>query len=71
MHFYKKEGKWNYLSQKDYESKKDTLPEITFAIKCPIEDLESKNFPDLEKLAAENIAIKDDEIQPVQSTLND
>jgi hypothetical protein len=29
------------------------LPDLCFAIKCPIEDLETLNWPDLDALAAE------------------
>ena len=31
------------------------MPNLSFAIKCPIEDLESKPFPDLEALEKELI----------------
>lgn len=35
--------------------KKDSLPALCFAIKCPIEDLETKKFPDLKALIKETI----------------
>ena len=31
------------------------MPDLTFAIKCPIDELETKEFPDLEALALEFI----------------
>lgn len=51
LHFYKKDGKWNYVTEAEYEQKKAELPDLCFACKYPIQDLESKPFPDLDELA--------------------
>lgn len=50
MHFYKKDGKWVYVTAEEYASKKQSLPDICFATKHRIADLNSKNFPDLSQL---------------------
>lgn len=50
LHFYKKGEKWHYVAEKDFEEKKKDLPPICFAIKYPIQDLESKPFPEIEDL---------------------
>lgn len=50
LHFYKKGDKWHYVAEKDFEEKKKDLPPISFAIKYPINDLESKPFPEIEEL---------------------
>lgn len=50
LHFYKKDGKWNYVTESEFEQKKDSLPDLCFACKYPITDLENKPFPDLEAL---------------------
>lgn len=49
LHFYKKDGKWVYVPES--ETSTHVYPDICFAIKCPIEDIESKNWPDLEGLS--------------------
>lgn len=71
LHFYKKEGKWHYVSQEDYEAKKDSLPDLCLAIKCPITDLEQKDFPDLEKLSKEVFAAADAKIDAVKSSVTE
>lgn len=53
LHFYKRGDKWEFLSQEQYEAKKGDLPDICFAIKNPIADIPSKEWPDLEALAKE------------------
>lgn len=59
LHFYKKGGEWHYVSEDEYQSKKASLPAITFAARCPINDIPSKEWEDLDKLA-EEILEKDD-----------
>jgi len=59
LHFYKKGDKWEFLPSEQYEAKKADLPDICFAIKCPIADIASKDWPDLEALAQD---ILDDQI---------
>lgn len=36
LHLYKKDGKWIYVPWSEYEAKKSELPDLCFAIKCPI-----------------------------------
>jgi hypothetical protein len=48
LHFYKVNGKWEYVTADEYEEKKSTLPDLCFVTKCPIEDLENKEWPDLD-----------------------
>jgi hypothetical protein len=50
VHFYKTADKWTYLSQDEYQAKKAELPAISFVIRCPIKDIENKEWPDLDKL---------------------
>jgi hypothetical protein len=53
LHFYKQGDQWKYVGEDEYQGKKQELPPITFAIKCPITDIPSKVWPDLDKLASE------------------
>lgn len=53
MHFYKQGDEWKYVTQEDYQAKSKELPQICFAIRCPISDIPSREWPDLDKLAAE------------------
>jgi hypothetical protein len=53
VHFYKKEGEWQFVSEDEYEAKKSELPDLCLVIKCPIEDLPSREWPDLDALAQE------------------
>ena len=46
LHFYfDEDGKLNMLPPSQYEELKDTLPDLCFAIKYPIKNLESRKFP--------------------------
>jgi hypothetical protein len=40
-----------FVPEKEYESKRDTLPDICFAIRCPIDKLETKEWPNLDEVA--------------------
>jgi hypothetical protein len=51
LHFYKKDDKWVYVAEKDYQSQKDSLPDVCFAARCPIDQLESKEWPKLDEIA--------------------
>ncbi|CDW84904.1 hect e3 ubiquitin [Stylonychia lemnae] len=56
LHVYKDEaGKLQYLTQDEYEAKKDTLPDICLALKSQVENLENIELPDLNDLAKELI----------------
>jgi hypothetical protein len=57
LHFYfDSDGKLQTLSEADYETSKDKLPELCFAIKCPIEKLNERDlFPDLKALVTKCI----------------
>ena len=50
IHFYKQGGEWKFMRHEEYESQKDSLPDLCFATRHHITDLSSKNFPDLEEL---------------------
>jgi len=39
LHFFKKGDKWTFIPQEEYEARKSELPALSFAIKCPIEDI--------------------------------
>jgi len=39
LHFYKKGNDWHFVTPDQYEAKKNELPPICFAIKCPIDDI--------------------------------
>lgn len=53
--FYDSTGALQTVTSEEFESKKDTLPDITFAIKCPVESLADCRdlLPDLKELAKE------------------
>lgn len=53
LHCYKKDDKWHFVSESELSAKKDSLPTISFAFKTPIRDLDSKEWPDLDKLLGE------------------
>lgn len=53
LHLYKQNGEWKYVTEEDYEEKKAELPDLCFAIKCPIENLTSLDWPDLEAIGKE------------------
>mmetsp|Transcript_41597 Transcript_41597/g.63474 ORF Transcript_41597/g.63474 Transcript_41597/m.63474 type:complete len:255 (+) Transcript_41597:414-1178(+) len=53
LHFFKKDGQWTYVSEEEVASGKATLPDLCLAIRCPIEDIPSLQWPDLDALAAE------------------
>jgi hypothetical protein len=53
LHFFKQGGEWHFIPQDEYEAKKSELPDLSFAIKCPVEDLQSLEWPDLDALAKE------------------
>ena len=52
IHFYQSEdGKWNFVSEEDYQSQKSQLPDICFATRHPIKNFETKSFPNLKDLS--------------------
>jgi hypothetical protein len=55
IHFYKKGDEWVFLSEDEYKEKKNEIPDICFATKYPIDDIPSKEWPDLVALAQEVI----------------
>lgn len=52
IHFYKKAGNWVFLPAEQYEAKKAELPAVCFAAKCPLKDIDSKQWPELDKIEA-------------------
>ncbi len=40
-------GKWQYVKSDEMETREAELPDICFALKYPVEDLETRQFPDL------------------------
>jgi len=50
LHFYQQEGKWVYVTSEEYAAKKNDLPNVCFAIRAPITNLEAQEFPDLEEI---------------------
>jgi hypothetical protein len=53
LHFFKRGGEWHFIPQDEYEARKSELPDLSFAIKCPVEDFTSLEWPDLDALAKE------------------
>jgi len=53
LHLYKQNGVWKFVTEEDYEQRKAELPDLCFAIKCPIENLTSLDWPDLEAIGKE------------------
>ena len=51
-HFYKQDGQWAFVAEEDYESVKADLPDLTFAIKYPFGQFETKSLalPDLSEV---------------------
>lgn len=41
MHAYQKEGKWNFMSEEDYENDSKNLPDVSIAFKCPIQNMDN------------------------------
>lgn len=52
VHFYKKDGQWQYVAGAEYEEKKESLPRLTFACRASISDFEAKEWPDLDAFAS-------------------
>ena len=52
IHFYKKENEWKFVTEDEYEAKKDELPAICFATRHAIANFSDKTFPDLTGLEA-------------------
>jgi hypothetical protein len=48
LHAYQQDGKWSFMSQEEYETKKGKgLPDVCLAFKCPIENVDlAFNGPD-------------------------
>lgn len=53
LHIYKKDGKFVYVPWSEYNARKAELPDLCMAIKCPIDSIEDKEWPDMEALANE------------------
>jgi len=80
LHFFKKEGKWTFISEDklDEAEKAGTLPDISFAIKAPLKDmqtvLDDKNaLPDLAELnvaANFDASVKDGSHPDVKSSIS-
>ncbi len=43
------------MSEEEYKTKQDELPDICFVTKCPISDLNKIDLPNLSQIAVENI----------------
>lgn len=53
LHFYKDpKGKFVMIPPSGYEKEKHTLPDVCYAIKYPIKNIDKKEFPDLSPLNA-------------------
>lgn len=39
LHCYKKGDEWKFVTEDEYEQKKNELPDICWAFKCPIKDI--------------------------------
>jgi hypothetical protein len=50
VHFYKKEGNWEFVTSDEYEEKKGVLPKLSYATRHSISDFSSKTFADLAAL---------------------
>ena len=48
IHFFKKDGSWNFVTEEEYEEKKGDLPRLCFATRTPIASFSDKTFPDLD-----------------------
>lgn len=53
IHCYKKDDQWHFVTENDYEEKKNEMPALCFAFKSPIKDMADKEWLDLEALAKE------------------
>ena len=53
VHFFKKGGNWVFVTEDEYEAKKNELPQLCFATRYPIANFSEKNFPDLEALGSQ------------------
>lgn len=50
IHFYKKDDAWHFVAEDEYEAKKDSLPQVCFATRSPIDNFSGKSWPDLNRL---------------------
>lgn len=52
IHFYKKkeDASWVFVTEDDYEAKKEELPKLCFATRANISEFSEKKFADLEAL---------------------
>ena len=39
-HLYRENGAWKFITEDEYESRKDELPDLCFAIRYPFENFE-------------------------------
>lgn len=62
MHFYKDGEGWHFLSKEGYEQKKNELPNICYATKYYIEDIQGKTWPEVN--ASELLEESKDHFEP-------
>lgn len=55
-----------FMPQSEYEEKKGELPDLCLAIKCPIEGIQEKEWPDLVALAADVLNQQAESLEHVQ-----
>ncbi len=78
IHFYKNDDdSWTFLSEAQYDEgvKAGTIPDVCFATKHPIQDIEKVvraegAFPDLKELAKQLVDNPDEQAQKVNSTIS-
>lgn len=50
IHFFKQGEKWEFVTEDEYEAKKNEIPQLSFASRHPIADFSQKTFADLNEL---------------------
>ena len=69
VHFYKKDGEWQFITAENYQKEKDTLPKLSFACRHTINGFKDKEWPDLTNLAQEIVDADKFEIEETGETI--
>lgn len=68
LHFYKKKNEWMFVTEDEYELQRDSLPPLTFATWCPIENMDTRTWHDLDKVAKDCLDLEDEEDDQIDTS---
>ena len=52
-HFFKRDAEWHFVTASDYEARRGELPLVCFATRNSVKEFATRDFPNLEALAAQ------------------